>query len=286
MIQSGWFLFEVLPSGLSVPPLIYLIPLVLLAGGVIALAIVVNAPVTDEAVVAFAPWMALGAIFHVLYQQEAFPGWIEPLFGAPSVYLSTFVMAGLVWFLTTLYGDMRSNVSVERRLGSVGLALAAVFAGFSLFVGADRGTLTPDSAFWPLIGLVLGGVVAVLAWVLLSLTFTDAARRTGMPGSLVVFAHTIDGVSTAIGVDVLDVTERTPMSREIMDFAATLPTEPYLGSGWLFVAVKVTLALVVLAAVEGLYRDEPLQARILLGLVAAVGLGPGIHNLLLFAVSG
>ena len=286
MIQSGWVLFEVLPSGLSVPPLIYLIPLVVLTVGVIALAIVVNAPMTDEAIVAFAPWMALGAIFHVLYQQEAFPGSIEPLFGAPSVYLSTFVAAGLVWFLTTLYGDMRSNVSVERRLGGVGLALAAVFAGFSLFVGADRGTLTPDSAFWPLIGLVLGGVLAVLAWVVLSLTFTDAARRTGMPGSLVVFAHTIDGVSTAIGVDVLGVTERTPMSREIMDFAATLPTEAYLGSGWLFVAVKVTLALVVLAAVEGLYRDEPLQARILLGLVAAVGLGPGIHNLLLFAVSG
>ena len=71
-----------------------------------------------------------------------------------------------------------------------------------------------------------------------------------------------------------------------MDFAASIPTEATPGSGWLFVGVKVPLALVVIAAVEGLYEDEPLQARILLGFVAAVGFGPGIHNLLLFAVSG
>jgi uncharacterized membrane protein len=36
---------------------------------------------------------------------------------------------------------------------------------------------------------------------------------------------------------------------------------------------------------EDLYRDEPRQARALLGAVAAVGLGPGMHNLILFAVS-
>ncbi|MFW5937631.1 MAG: DUF63 family protein [Halanaeroarchaeum sp.] len=286
MFQPGWFLFEVLPEGFSLPDPIYLIPLVVLTVGVVALAVVVNAPVTDETIVAFAPWMALGAVFHVLYQQAAFPESIEPLFGAPSVYLTTFVIAGLVWFLSTLLGEMRGSGSVERRLGTIGLGFAIVFVGFSLYIGANRGTLTPTSAFWPLIGLVVAGVVAVLAWILLSLTFTDAARKTGMPGSLVVLAHTLDGVSTAIGVDVLGVTERTPLSREIMDFAASLPTEAYLGSGWLFVAVKVTLALVVVAAVEGLYEDEPLQARLLLGFVAAVGFGPGVHNLLLFAVSG
>ncbi|HKL29854.1 MAG TPA: DUF63 family protein [Natrialbaceae archaeon] len=286
MYQPGWFLFEVLPSNFSLPDPIYLIPLVVLTIGVVALAVVVNAPVTDEAVVAFAPWMALGAIFHVLYQQGAFPESIDPLFGAPSVYMTTFVIAGLAWFLSTLLAETRANASVERQLGTIGLGFAVVFAGFSLYIGADRGRLTPESAFWPLIGLVVAGVVAVLAWVLLSLTFTDAARRTGMPGSLVVFAHTLDGVSTAIGVDVLGVTERTPLSKEIMDFAASLPTESTLGSGWLFVAVKVALALVVIAAVEGLYEDEPLQARVLLGFVAAVGFGPGIHNLLLFAVSG
>lgn len=285
MYQSAWFLFEVLPRNFSFDPL-YLIPLVVLTIGVVALAVVVNAPVTDETIVAFAPWMALGAVFHVLYQQGAFPESIEPLFGAPSVYLSTFVLAGLAWFLSTLFGEMRGGVSVARQLGTIGLGFAIVFTGFSLYIGADRGRLTPESAFWPLIGLVVAGVVAVLAWVLLSLTFTDAARRTGMPGSLVVFAHTLDGVSTAIGVDVLGVSERTPLSKEILDFAASLPTEAYLGSGWLFAAVKVALALVIVAAVEGLYEDEPLQARILLGFVAAVGFGPGIHNLLLFAVSG
>ncbi|MFT4890875.1 MAG: putative membrane protein [Halobacteriales archaeon] len=286
MIQPGWFLFEVLPRGFSRPDPIYLIPIVVLSIGVVALAVFIDAPVTDETVVAFAPWMGLGAIFHVLYQQGAFPASIDPLFGAPTVYLTTFVLAGIAWLLSTLVGQMRRSVSIDRLLGGVGSGVAVVFAGVSLYIGADRGLLTPTSAFWPLIALVVGSVLTVLAWILLSLTFTDAARRTGLPGALVVLAHSIDGVSTAIGVDLLDVTERTPLSQSIMDFAATLPTEPYLGSGWLFVVVKVALALVVVAAVEGLYEDEPIQARILLGLVAAVGLGPGIHNLLLFAVQG
>ncbi|MFQ3295282.1 MAG: putative membrane protein [Halobacteriales archaeon] len=291
MLHPGWFLFQVLPEGFSIPNLIYLIPLIVLTIGVVAVAVLLNAPISDDTVVAFAPWMALGAVFHVLYQQNfhyqqwALPDSLEPLFGAPAVYLTTFIIAGLTWIFSTLYEEMRANVSVERELGSIGLGLALVFTGFSLYLGSESGRLTPDSAFWPLIGLTVAGVVTVLAWVLLSLTLTDAARRTGMPGALVVFAHSIDGVSTAIGVDILMVTERTPLSRAIIDFSASLPTEPYLGSGWLFVAVKIALALVVIAAVEGVYQEEPLQGRILLAFVAAVGFGPGIHNLLLFAVT-
>jgi len=286
MIQPGWFLFEVLPRGFSLPDPVYLIPIVVLSIGVVALAAFVNAPVSDGTVVGFAPWMVLGAVFHVLYQQGAFPGSIEPLFGAPSVYLTTFVLAGLVWFLATLVAEMRTHTSVARILGTVGTGVAVVFLGFSLYIGADRGTLTPESAFWPLIGIVVAGVVAVLAWILLSLTFTDAARKTGVPGTLVVLAHTVDGISTAIGVDVLGVTERTPISQSVMDFAATLPTAQYLGRGWLFVAVKIALALVIVAAITDVYEEEPIQARILMGFVAAVGLGPGVHNLLLFGVSG
>jgi uncharacterized membrane protein len=286
MLQPAWLLFEVLPRGFALPDPIYLVPLGILTIGVVALAVFVNAPVTDAAVVGFAPWMVLGAIFQVLLRQNAFPDSMEPLFGTPSVYLTTFVLAGGTWIVSTLYAEMRSNVSVERILGSIGSGLAIVFAGFSLYIGAQRGALTPQSAFWPLIGAVIAGVIALVAWVLLSLTFTDAARKTGTPGALVVLAHSVDGVSTAIGIDVLDVTERTPISKSIMDFAGTLPTEPYLGSGWLFVVVKLLLALLIVAALEDLYDGEAIQARVLLGFVMAVGLGPGVHNLLLFAVSG
>jgi len=70
-----------------------------------------------------------------------------------------------------------------------------------------------------------------------------------------------------------------------MEFAAHLPTEPYLGVGWLFVLVKVALVAVVVVLLADYVREVPGEGYLLLGLVAAVGLGPGVHNVLLFVAS-
>jgi uncharacterized membrane protein len=55
--------------------------------------------------------------------------------------------------------------------------------------------------------------------------------------------------------------------------------------GWLFVLVKLAVAGAVVVYFAAYVREEPTHANALLGLVAAVGLGPGVHNLLLFAVA-
>jgi uncharacterized membrane protein len=277
---------QILPEGFSLPGLVYLVPLVLTLLAVAGVLVFLEPDVTDWTVIAFAPWMMLGAVLHVLYQQTAYPDVLQPLFGTPTVYLTTAVLGGFVWGISTLVGAMRRRGSNDRQLAVIGAAVTAVFATFSMYIGASAGGLTPVSAFWPVIGLVVAGIVAALAWLLLSLTFTDAAAITGAPGALVVFAHSLDAVSTAIGVDVLGAGERTPLSASILEFAGGLPTSGAIGDGWLFVLVKVVLALVIVAAMEDLYRDAPRQARAILAGVAAVGLGPGVHNLLLFAVTG
>ena len=277
---------QILPEGFSLPGLVYLVPLVVTLLAVAGVLVFLEPDVTDWTVIAFAPWMMLGAVLHVLYQQGAYPGVLEPLFGTPTVYLTTAILGGFVWSISTLAGAMRRRGSNDRQLAVIGAGFTAVFATFSMYIGATAGGLTPLSAFWPVIGLVVAGVVAALAWLLLSLTFTDAAAITGAPGALVVFAHSLDAVSTAIGIDVLGAVERTPLSAAILDFSAQLPTASVIGVGWLFVFVKILLALVIVAAMEDLYRDAPRQARAILAGVAAVGLGPGVHNLLLFAVTG
>ncbi len=277
---------QILPEGFSLPGLVYLVPLVLTLLAVIGVLVFLEPDVTDWTVVAFAPWMMLGAVLHVLYQQTAYPDALQPLFGTPTVYLTAGVLTGIVWSVSTLVSAMRRRASNDRQLALMGVGITTVFAVFSMFIGATSGGLTAASAFWPVIGLVVAGIVAGAAWLALSLTFTDAAAVTGAPGALVVFAHSLDGVSTAIGIDVLGGSERTPLSAAILDFASGLPTSSFVGDGWLFVLVKVLLALIIVAAMEDLYRDAPFQARAVLGGVAAVGLGPGVHNLLLFAVTG
>jgi len=273
----------VLPEGFALPSLPYLVGLGIGLAATLALLWAIDPPVTDWTVVAFAPWMATGAVLHVLYQQGAFPPILEPLFSTGAVYVTTAIVAGLVWIVATLLTAMRRNATTARQVGTIGTGVAVTFTMFSLYLGAQTGSLNP---FWPVVGAVLAGVVAALAWVFLSFTVTEAAAVTAKSGALVVFAHSLDGVSTAIGVDVLGAGERNPTSQAVLDLAGRLPVADTVGVGWLFVVVKVALALLVVWLFEEYVRDAPRQGRVLLGLVAAVGLGPGVHNLLLFAVSG
>jgi len=137
---------------------------------------------------------------------------------------------------------------------------------------------------WPAVGLVVAVVLAAVVWSGLR-RLAPETRITGGVGALAVFGHTLDGVSTAVGIDVLGFGEQSPISRAILTFAADLPTAEIVGAGWLFILVKLALAAVVVVLLSEYVREEPAEGYLLLGAVAAVGLGPGAHNLLLFTIA-
>ncbi|ELY90376.1 hypothetical protein C483_12728 [Natrialba hulunbeirensis JCM 10989] len=272
----------VLPEGFVLPAWYLLVPLLAVLGGVVALLWTLGPPVTDRTVLAFAPWMLFGSTLHVLHRTEAYPDSIEVLFAAPSVYLVTATVAGLVWVLSIFLYSGGLQPTIERPLGTVGTGFFAVFTMFLLFESVELGTFEP---FWPVIAVVISGVVTALAWLVLGLWFTDVAAVTGATGVLVVFGHALDGVSTAIGYDILGAGEEVPLSELILDAGHALPTAEYIGGGWLFIVVKVALAMVVLGLFREYVEEAPRQARLVLAFIAAVGLGPGVHNVLLFAVA-
>lgn len=274
----------VLPEGFILPPWYILLPLVVLLVGNVALLLVIKPPVLDKTVLAFAPWMILGATLHVLYKIEAFPAPIDVLFSAPTVYVTTAIVGLAVWIGGTFLYAAGLQRSAERFLGLVGTILCLAFVGVSLYIGWVLGDFDPITAFWPVVAVIVTGIIAALAWFALSLWFTEVAAITSVTGAFVVVSHTLDGVSTAIGFDFLGAGEEVPASRFILETAASLPTAEYIGAGWLFVLVKVALALVVVGLFTSYVDEQPDQARVLLAIVAAVGLGPGFHNLLLFAV--
>lgn len=272
---------EVLPAGFSLPPLPYLVGIglgTLIVGVLLA---VMQPPVGHWDVLALGTWMAVGATLHALHQIGAFPELFAPLFGAPAVYATTFVVAGMTWLFALVTVEAGMFSSVPRMVGVVGLNVAVVFMAFHAWIGISRGTIAPQ---WPVLALVAAVAVAALAFVLLSLTYTDAVAVTGKAGAFVVFAHALDAVSTAVGVDIIGVGERSPLPAAIMNAASNLPTPAWLGVGWSFVLVKLLLALVILALFTGYVRERPDRGNLLLALVAAVGFGPGVYNLLLFLV--
>lgn len=270
----------VFPEGFVIPPWYMVVPLAVVLVGVISLLWVVAPPVRDETVLSFVPWILLGSTLHVLYKLEEFPSTLELLFSAPTVYATTAVVAGLSWLGGTFLYAAGLQRSIERFVGAVGTGFAAMFTMVTLVAAWNLGNFQP---FWPVITVVVAGIVTAVVWLALGLWFTEVAAVTSVTGAIVVFGHALDGVSTAVGYDILGATEEVPASQLILDAGGALPTAEYIGAGWLFVLVKIGLAALILGLFEEWVRDSPRQARLVLTLIAAVGLGPGFHNVLLFA---
>ena len=273
----------ILPADFGLPELPYLIALVVAAALTVGVLYVRRPDVTVETVTALTPWMAAGGGLYALYQADTIPPGIAPLFGSPAVYISVGIVAGLLW--AALTNDDRSSDSWTPTgtpailAGIGGLLLVAV-----LLVAAvgptPRSFGTP-----PVVSVVIILVsLAVSAAVWLALVrFTDVSEA-GTVGAVTVFGHTLDGLSTAVGYDVLGFGEQTPLSRLIIETGGSLPTAEFLGAAWLFILVKVVLGAAVVVLFEEYVRSEPTEGYLLLGLIAAVGLGPGFHNLVLFVI--
>ena len=260
-----------LPAGFGLPPLPYLVVLVV---GVVAVGYGVRRrglTAGEREVLALAPWMVFGSALHVLYALEAVPSAVRPFLGTPAVYVAVAVVAGAAWLAFDSAG------SAPRPLAALGGLAAAAAVVAVLWVGVAGDTLAPA---WPAVALVAGVVLAAAGWVGLIRVVPDAAV-TGWVGRLAVLGHAVDGTSTAVGIDVLGFDERTPLSRLIIEAGEAL-----VGAGGpVFVVVKLLVAATAVALFADYVREEPDEAYPLVGLVAAVGLGPGVHNLLLFTVA-
>ncbi|WP_132057898.1 DUF63 family protein [Halorussus amylolyticus] len=268
----------VLPEGFALPALPYLLALLAAVAVVGAALYRAKPPVSERTALALAPWVLVGSSLHVLYVVDWVPTALRPLFGTPAVYLTTFVVAGAVWFATS-----RAGANVERTLAATGLGATIAVVGYALVRGAEVGEL---QLFWPSVAVAVASVLALALWLATRRVYPGVAATTGAVGVLALFGHALDAVSTAVGVDVLGFGERTPVSRLVLDAAGSLPTAEIIGVGWLFVLVKLVIAELVVVLFADLVREDPREGFILLFAVAAIGLGPGAHNLLLFAIAG
>jgi uncharacterized membrane protein len=266
----------VLPTGFALPPLPYL-------GAVAAATVAVLAglrrerPAVDaRTVLALAPWMVLGSSLYVCYQLALFPEAVAPFFGSPVVYATTFAVAGATWLAARRAGSAAPTLPA---LAAVGAVLAVLPITAALYWGWTEASLT---VAWPLGAVVAAAVLTAATWAVVARVRPEDASTVGAAGVLAVFGHALDATSTTVGIDVLGYGEQTPLSAAIIEFAHGLPTEPLLGTGWLFVLVKLALAGGVVALLADYVRDIPSEGNALLGVVAAVGLGPGAHNVVLF----
>lgn len=279
-------------EGFVVPPVEYAALLAVGAAVVLALLYAVQPPVTQRTVLAFIPWMVSGAALHVFYQLgeayqvRIYPPIIQPLFSAPSVYLTTFLAMGAIWVMSSIVG-LRSQSSVSggdkvaQYLGAMGLGIMISLVGLVFWQGSDP-AVGPMEPVLPLVGIIVTMVVTFVVYILIGTWRTHVIAQARLVGALVLFAHLLDGITTAIGNDIIGFEERSVLSARIMEFAAGLPTAQYLGSGWLFVVVKMLLASLIVIGFADYVREEPTRGNLFFAVIIALGIGPAMNNVFLF----
>ena len=171
------------------------------------------------------------------------------------MYGTVAVAAGLTW---AVVADRPADAWAPRSApGSLGLIGTAVLSGALAVAavtapGGGSGAVTRSVAIIAAAALATAGVWA-------GVRRLDRGRATGLVGLLAVFGHALDGLSTAVGYDVLGFGEQTPLSRVIIEAGAALPAPAAVGDAWLFVLVKLLVAAVVVALFDDYVREEPAE---------------------------
>ena len=226
----------------------------------------------------FAPWVAVAATGYAGAQSLGIDESEAAVLYPPTVYVGTLGGAAMLLAVTDRLEPRLPSKPSTLSAGTGSVVLVATLT-------AVRGTAERSfSVTWPLIALFLSVIVTLAVWRLLS-TWSPDSTTTGLLGGVALFGQVLDGVTTTVGIDILGFSERVPLSRAVLQFAGALPTADYIGVGWLFVLVKIALATLLVKYLASEARENPMQACLMLGVLAAVGLGPDVHNLVLYATS-
>lgn len=233
----------------------------------------VQPAVTRTSLAGLIPWVVVGATVYAGAQGND----VEAVaLSPPWVYVVVGGFAALVWVVATIGTTANRNAALV--LGTTGTVVALVSSvAVSVAVGRQ---IRP---WWSILSLVAAVGTAGIVWVALVKT-APSLGRSGWLGPFAVFGQTFDGVTTLVGVDVLGFTERVTLSRLVLEFAAVLPSAETLGVGWFFLAVKIAVVSGVLLLASA-WEDGDRTADVFMWVVGSVGLGPAVHNAVLYALS-
>ena len=217
---------------------------------------------------------------------------LNTLFISPVIYFTVFGLALGALIASVELADRGVVDSAERTLGTIGIAILALTAGYLGFLG-----LTVDYVgFYPQVVVFTIGLASIFAYGLYALADRYAPeinRGTGYVGLAVIWAQAVDGVANVlmsdwtqtIGLpDTISYTAKHPANAAIIDITQTvLPASiiEMFGSSWPFLLVKLAVPLAIVWLFnEEFMAESPRYSYLLLVAVAAVGLGPGSRDMM------
>lgn len=253
-------------------------------------------------VVTLLPYMFLGGALRVVedasnaFAREglgsiiAYP--LNSLIISPVIYFTVFAITVLA-LVASVFAERRGYVADYRRpLAAVGWVVLA--ATLLWLVVLELGVSDDVMAFHPVftvLTLVFATIITAGVWWATLRYLPVVSDGTERVGAVVLWGHTVDGVSNVLGIDWgaelglrADLVPKHPANQFIIGVAQdVLPqsVQQTIGSGWPFLLVKVVAALLVLYLFDReVVEDSPRYTTLMLVAILAVGLGPGTRDML------
>ncbi|WP_255152809.1 DUF63 family protein [Halorarius halobius] len=227
--------------------------------------------VTGVEIAATLPWFAVIGVAVAIGRSTPLSGLAAGFFQSPTVYLVVAALVAGLWMIL----DAADVNDISRWTAVSGVLTAIAVGGVSL--------LATEALHWRV--LVWNAVAIVLAIGITGLVLRAVQDRYlsthGWLGGGVLFAHVLDATTTGIGLEYLGTNERNPISATIIQVGDGIGPSGVV----LFLLVKITAAMLILAALD-IDRDQLGRETVgLLVIAAGAGLIPAVHNLTLFALT-
>jgi len=227
--------------------------------------------VTGAELAATLPWFAVIGVAVAIGRSIPLSGLAAGFVRSPTVYLVVAALVAGLWMILDT-----ADVNDISQWTAVSGALTAIAVG-------GVSVLATEALHWRV--LVWNAVAIVLAIGITGLVLRTVQDRYlsthGWLSGGVLFAHVLDATTTGIGLEHLGTIERNPISATIIQFGDGIGPSGVV----LFLLVKITVAVLVIAALD-IDRGQIGRETVgLLVIAGGAGLIPAVHNLTLFALT-
>jgi uncharacterized membrane protein len=227
--------------------------------------------VTAADIAATLPWFGVIGVAVAIGRSVPMSGLAAGFVRSPTVYLIVATLVAGLWLIL----DAADANDIARWTAVSGVLTAITVGGVSV--------LATEALQWRVV--VWNAAAIVMAIGITGLVLRAVQDRYlsthGWLGGGVLFAHVLDATTTGIGLEHLGTIERNPISATIIQFGDGVGPSGVV----LFLLVKITAAILVLAVLDTNSDQLDRESVGLLVIAAGAGLIPAVHNLTLFALT-
>jgi len=245
-------------------------------------------PLPQTAVWGLFPWIVAGSSLRILASVVQYPPYLRPLFATPWAYLTTIVIAGLVWLSILVFATSRREVSTAHYyIGTMGTG-ATVAVWIALVPHLGELSLSRILVYLVLLSVTflasIGITISVGLW------SVNVVQYAVITGGFVIFGALVRGTATVANIVINGPAAHTTVSAEVHDVAATILQYGWVNLDgtflwtWLLLIAYVGVAILIASRVAPYASTRPRAVHTVLGIVGGVGVVTGFNDFVLVVV--